>query len=154
MQLPELSRILRRFQFVPRSWKKPRREIQPRKITKIRISSEEDRRGEIIFPELFVDDEWQKLYVDGFFATLDRGLVTDKSRNKRLREGWKEWLEDFIKLNKLNVELEKPGQKEEPEKRKKREKPEPEEEAEPVAPPLPQSPKTIATEPTTQVSNE
>jgi hypothetical protein len=132
----------------PRSWKKPRKPINIRDISKVRVDTQRNDQGVLVYPEFF-DGEWKRFYQgDKPLVVLVRlmrinGVEIGNSASTRLRRTiseWEKWLRDLIRDNHLDVKLVKVKKiKKKPLKEDEEEDEEEEEEEEelPVTPPTP-----------------
>jgi hypothetical protein len=78
-------------------------------IKKVRVSRGVDGNRRIVFPELF-SDRWCPFFVDGDMLVSSvpnmLGSISDK-RFSELEVGWGKWLDEWIKLNRLGIKVEK-----------------------------------------------
>ena len=146
---PNLPRRLDHLTRPPRSWKKPRRQINVKDISKERVSTQRNDNGVLIYPEFF-DGEWKHFYEDDkplvVLIRLIRvsGIEIGNSASSRMRRAiseWEKWLRNLIRGNNLDIKLVKTKKEhkkpiEEDEEEEEEEEDE-EEEILPVTPPTP-----------------
>lgn len=114
VEFPELLRRLKKQATPPYDWRKPRRSIEIRHISKVRVSTKKTAKGVLIYPELF-DGSWHNFWVDGEpLVNLSRYVkiagheVGDSARRKmeHIEKDWATWLKKWIRTNQYRIKFE------------------------------------------------